>query len=70
MIKKSDFISYWYKNGNADYDALIKYIPILVWWIGSAANRDLNLRARMINVYGIGLVMGGSIQNKYITTQL
>jgi hypothetical protein len=58
------------KNGIVDPDAFKKYIPVLAQWISSAANGDLNHKARAINVYGIGLAISGSIQNRYIAMQL
>lgn len=54
------------RNGNADPEALKKYLPVLSQWIASAANGDLSTKARSIKVYGIGLAVAGSIKSKYL----
>lgn len=58
------------RNGNADPEALKKYIPVLAQWISSALNGGLNTKARSIKVYGVGLAVSGSIKSKYLDIQL
>lgn len=58
------------RNGNADPEALKRYIPVLAQWISSAFNGNLNTKARSIKVYGVGLPIAGSIKPKYVDIQL